>query len=138
MPERKGQFIVNRIRFKALPEKYPKTVHMKDGALTYDCSSEEFDRMIWSYLFNMRDEEFSQLELEYHNYIIPYIHGVKNRDEEIEQVMAQTRFAMDMMEAGRKCELCHEAVKYGEDHVSLRSRDEMWHLKCYQKAEQNR
>jgi len=138
MPERKGQFIVNYIRFKVLPKKYPETVHMKGGELTYDCSSEEFDRMVWGYLFDMRDEEFSELELEYYKYIIPYIHGVKNRDEEIEQVVAQTKMAMDMMEADRRCEYCQKAVKYGEDHVSLRSKDEMWHLKCYQKAEKNR
>lgn len=138
MPQRKGQFIVNHIRFKALPEKHPKTVHMKDGILTHDCSSEDYDHMIWSYLFNMRDEEFSEVEQEYHKYIIPYIHGVKNRDEEVKQMVAQARMAGDMIEADRKCELCHEAIKYGEDHVSLRSRNEMWHLKCYQKAEEDR
>lgn len=138
MPERKGQFIVNRIRFEALPKLHPKKVRVKNGELTYDCTSEEYDRMTISYLFNMRDEEFAKLELEYHNYIIPYIHGVKNRDEEIEQVAAQTRMVMDMMEADKKCELCQKAVKYGEDHVSLRSQDEMWHLKCYQKVEKNK
>lgn len=138
MPQRKGQFIVNHIRFKALPETFPKTVHMKDGALTYDCSKEEFDQMMVKYLFNMRDEEFTQLELEYRKYIIPYIHGVKNRDEEIEQVSAQGRMALDMMEKDIMCEHCHEKLKYGEDHVSLKSRNETWHLECYQKAEKNR
>lgn len=138
MPQRKGQFIVNHIRFKALPEKFPDTVHMKDGMLTHDCTREEFDHMIWSYLFNMRDEEFSQLELEYRNYVIPYIHGVRSRDEEIKQVVAHTRMVMDMMDADSKCEHCHRGVRYGEDRVSLGSRNEIWHLKCYQKAEKDR
>ena len=138
MPQRKGQFIVNYIQFKALPKKYPEIVHMNDGVLTYDCSSAEYDEMIYHYLFDMRDEEFAKVELAYHKYIIPYIHGVKNRKEEIEQLVEQTRYAMDMMEADRKCELCHAAIKYGEDHVSIRSRNEMWHLKCYQKAEKSR
>jgi hypothetical protein len=115
MPERKGQFIVNHLRFKL---KVP-------------------DERIGGYLFAMHDEEFAKLELEYHNYIIPYIHGVKSRDEEVEQVAAQTKMVMDMMEADRKCELCQKAVKYGEDHVSLRSRDEMWHLACNQRVEKN-
>lgn len=116
MPQRKGQFIVNHLRFNLnVP-----------------------DERIGGYLSAMYDEEFAKLELEYHNYIIPYIHGVKNRDEEIEQVAAQTKIVMDMREADRKCELCQKAVRYGEDHVSLRSQNEMWHLKCYQKVEKSR
>ena len=52
MPQRKGQFIVNHIRFKLkIPE----------------------DR-IWHYLFDMRDEDFAELEKEYSIYVAGEIH----------------------------------------------------------------
>lgn len=67
MVQRKGQFIVNHIRFNLkIPEE-----------------------RIWSYLFNMHDEELLELEREYRLYIIKELHKPDRqaRQEDLNQIV---------------------------------------------------
>lgn len=62
MSERKGQKLINYVRFKRLPEQFPDTVHKGiDGIVWYDCSDKEYLAMIEQYIFFMSDEEFNKV-----------------------------------------------------------------------------
>ena len=58
--QRLGQKLINYVRFEALPAKYPEHVRKTDSGIDYDCTRDEFVKMIEHYIFNMSDTEFVQ------------------------------------------------------------------------------
>lgn len=77
MPQRKGQFIINHLRFNL---KIPEEV-------------------IGKYLFNMTDEDLAQLEHEYRLYVIKEIHKPERqaRMEDLMMVSRNVKTVSDIM-----------------------------------------
>jgi len=78
MAQRKGQFIINHLRFDLrIPEE-----------------------VIGKYLFNMMDEDFEKLEQQYRMYVIEEIHKPERqaRFEDLQMIADNVRTVMDELD----------------------------------------